>query len=93
MKLILQFDVEKCAVYLPDGYAIGINELQNDFFTWSDEQSETFILGSGNILCKRYTLNLFLRYLNEELLAESTEKAYQIRVPSNIDKRTFTLRF
>lgn len=93
MKLIIHFDIDIDTVYIPDGYISNIRTLQNSFLEWADDQQETFVCGPGKLICKRYTCELFLRYLNEQVLAEHREKAYRIVTPKSLDKNTYTMRF
>ena len=93
MKLMIYFDIDIDAVYIPDGYISNMQALQNSFLDWADDQQETFIYGPGKRTCKRYTCELFLRYLNEQVLAEYREKAYRIATPKKPYKNTYTKRF
>lgn len=93
MKLILQFDIKREAIYLPDGFVYDIKSLQCDFFEWAEEQSDTYVKGPGRMVSRHYSCNSFLRYINECVLADVTEKAYQISVPIHSDKSTCILFF
>lgn len=93
MKLILYFDVEADVVYVPDGYIRSIHVLQDNFFQWADDQQDTFAQGPGKLVCKRYSCDLFLRYLNEEILADHHERAYRIAIPKSTDRNTYIMRF
>lgn len=75
MILILYFDIEMDAVYVPDGYVNGIHALQEGFLEWADDQCETFALGPGKLICKQYSCELLLRYINDQVLANCREKS------------------
>lgn len=93
MILKLRFDVMEEAVFIPDGYVHDVKILQRDFFEWAEDQSETFVSGPGGMICRRYSCDLFLRYVNTCILAQANEMAYPIRLPEDTRKCIPVLAF
>jgi len=92
MQIVINFDVEKCAIFIPDGYVHNTNQLQLDFIDWCHNQPESVTIAPGEILAYRYTKELFLRYINEELIIDSSEIAYFIDI-HRVNPKHRTLSF
>ena len=61
---------------MPDGYVTNAKELRDNFLTWCSDQKEAYIFPKNKYMVLRITTDLFLKYLNEEILGNSNEVAY-----------------
>lgn len=92
MKINLQFDYHSRIIYIPDGYVNDIRETQQCFFEWLYEQSE-YIIKRENRISFEYNEDVFLKFVNEEILVNSKERAYFIKTESKTPKKIPILRF
>ena len=91
MNVELKFDFDTYTVYLPDGYIFDASKLQNDFLEWMQEKPECITQDKNGNLGFSYDADTFLKYINEVILANSGEKAYFAKNPTN--KALYTLKF
>ena len=87
MKIHLVFDISHSILYVPDGYVSDLKALQNGFFDWCDTQEDAYVAEPGKLFYWCYSKELFLRYINEEVLRESREVAYFVDDDSNNHKK------
>lgn len=93
MKIKLIFDVSQYMLYVPDGYVTSVKSLQVNFLDWCETQRDALGNAPGNKLGYVYSKELFLRYVNEVLLENSTEIAYFINHESNRNEKTPVIVF
>ena len=92
MKVILKFDYHTNIIYIPDGYIRDLTEVHLNFFEWLSEQTECCIY--KNDMCGlSYDENDFLRYINEEVLEGTSEKAYFVKNSTNGKGTELVLKF
>jgi len=62
-------------ISIPDGYISTVAKLKEDFLDWVENQPNHMSPHGG------YCINheAFLKYLNDVLLSEANEKAYQLK--------------
>lgn len=87
MKIKVRFDIEEFGVFIPDGYIHSAEALRDDFLLWSYEQPDSLLATKGKIYAFSISQENFLRYLNEVVLRDSTERAYYIDVIELRSKR------
>ena len=93
MKIRLKFDYTSSLIYIPDGFVLDIKLLQMNFLKWVEEQPECILLDKTGACGISYSSDDFLRYVNDELLYETSEKAYYIKEAKNTKTRIPTLFF
>lgn len=93
MIIRLKFDYTSSLIYIPDGFVLDLKLLQLDFLKWVEEQPECILLDKTGACGISYSSDDFLRYVNEELLGETNEKAYYIQETKNNKTRIPTLFF
>lgn len=81
MKVNLCFDYYSKIIYIPDGYITDLKKMQHSFFEWMDSQPPCLVDKGVS-----YDEDDFLKYVNNEVLMESREKAY---VLSDESKKEF----
>lgn len=82
MNVILKFDYYIKTIYIPDGYINNLNKVYLDFFGWLENQAECLALENGAYGLS-YDESHFVKYINEELLGDCSEKAYILRDTTN----------
>ena len=92
MKVILRFDYYSKMIYIPDGYIKDLNEMYMNFFDWLSEQSECYISKNG-AWGLSYNESDFLKYVNEVMLKESSEKAYITKSAEKNKEKLPVLKF
>lgn len=92
MKVILQFDYYEKIIFIPDGYIVDLKHVHLQFFDWITSQPGGFqeIAGHGYV---SYDYTDFIRYINEEILKDTDEKAYEIFKLKGSKKKILRLRF
>ena len=76
MNIELKFDYYSKIMYIPDGYIKDLKEVHLNFFEWLLDQTKCYT--EDNLeLC--YNEQDFVRYINQEILNESKEKAYIVK--------------
>ncbi|MBE5922657.1 MAG: hypothetical protein E7269_07890 [Lachnospiraceae bacterium] len=93
MNISLKFDCHSCTIYIPDGYITNIIEIQNQFFEWVSEQSSCLTEDNAGRVAVKYNEKDFLKYINEQILIDSREKAYIISGTNKTKGKMFTLLF
>ena len=93
MKIRLKFEYTSSLIYIPDGFVLDINLLQMNFLKWVEEQPDCIVLNKTRACGISYSSDDFLRYVNDEILYETNEKAYYINEVKNTEKRIPTLFF
>lgn len=78
MNIILRFDYYSKMIYIPDGYINNLNKIYLEFFEWLSEQTECCV-SEKKTYGLSYDESHFLKYINEELLGECSEKAYVVK--------------
>ncbi len=76
MNIELKFDHHSRMIYIPDGYIYDLSELKNNFFDWIQYQQECILEAPDHKQGLSYDEEDFLRYVNNILLEECSEKAY-----------------
>lgn len=73
-------------IYIPDGYIQDLEQLQADFDEWVYRQPECWVEWQyGGEVCA-FNEDEFLRYVNEIVLKDSSEKACFIEVSKENQK-------
>ena len=92
MYVAVVFDIVTRTVFIPNGFVITVKQLQEEFLSWMKEQPECMTAKrNGEGYC--FDENTFLKYLNEVVLANSTERAYFVDNIKNGGKRMAIMRF
>ena len=77
-------------MYIPDGYICDINKVHLSFFDWIENQPDCIAVSPGGQYGLTFDADVFLRYLNTEVLKGVNEKAYfieRISDKSDIDAK------
>lgn len=92
MNVELKFDYYSRMIYIPNGYVRDVKILQSSFFEWMQQQSECIVVTSNMQLGFSYNEEDFLRFINNEILKDSKEKAYFIHNQQK-NKKKFVITF
>ncbi len=93
MIIRLKFDYTSSLIYIPDGFVLDTKLLQMNFLKWVEDQPECILPDKTGACGISYSSDDFLRYVNEELLCETSEKAYYIQENKNDKTRIPALFF
>ena len=93
MKIVLRIASVSQILYVPDGFIENIHNTQEDFFDWLDEQPENWVESPKGRLALRYTFDDFLRFVNEAVLENCSERAYFVTDKETAVKGMPVLKF
>ncbi len=92
MYIELTFDYYSKVLYIPDGYIYDLKFIQDSFISWISKQSSCIINTPDAQSGFNFNEADFLKFINSEILKNSTEKAYFVSgIPS--PKKKFVIRF
>lgn len=76
MYIKLCFDYHEKFLWIPDGYINDLSQIQSEFFEWLYMDGSDVTTDKSGHIALAYDENTFLKFVNDTILKNSSEKAY-----------------